>query len=234
MSWISSLLGGAKNVAGNIGSTVKKAVVDTGHEVGRAQNKDWVKALEAAGLAATGVGAPAAAGILGAGSMLGGAIAPGGNLGTAAGQGVKGAALGGAAGLAGGAVRGAMAAPSIGGVLQAGGAVKGALGAVGGGSIPGLQGVGDFLGGAKNFLTGNGGGNALAAAQGVNAALLGKKSSDYAENAMGSVDQNWKERDPLRVAGQAGMLNPQAGVAAKIGAIPNHNLYSKPSIGRAV
>jgi D-sedoheptulose 7-phosphate isomerase len=38
---------GIAHVANNVGTAVKKGVVDTGHEIGRAQNKDWVKALEA-------------------------------------------------------------------------------------------------------------------------------------------------------------------------------------------
>lgn len=103
--------------------------------------------------------------------------------------------------------------------------------------VPGLQSIEDLLGKGKDFLTGDDGGlHALEAAQGVNAAMLGKKSSDFANNAMGSVQQNWDERAPLRSAGMAGMLQPGQGISAKIAAIPNHNLYSQgaPQIGPAV
>ena len=107
------------------------------------------------------------------------------------------------------------------------GGIGGAIGkigsALGAGKVPGLQGVTDFLGG-------NGGTNALVAAQGANAAMLGKKSSDYADNAMGSAQSNWDSRQGLRDAGNAGMLNPGQGIAAKVAAIPQHNMFAKPQI----
>lgn len=208
MSWLSSALGGANNVVKNVGSTVKKAAVDTGHEIGRAQNKDWVKALEAAGLAATGVGAPASAALLGGASMLGGAIAPGGNIGTAAGQGVKGAALGGAAGAAGSAIRGGIGAVSNGGSVIGG--VKSAASAV-----PGIKAVGSSLGGgslldaAGGFLKDHGG-SIVQGLAGVDAVRQQQQARDTQNKAIGYATDSYDARAPLRSAGQAGMLNPQA------------------------
>jgi hypothetical protein len=86
--------------------------------------------------------------------------------------------------------------------------------------IPGVQGI-------QDFLTGNGGKNALGLAQGVNAALLQKKSNEFANNAMGSVQSDYDSRAPLRQAGQAAMLNPGQGIAAKIAGLPNFNPYSQ-------
>jgi hypothetical protein len=57
-------------------------------------------------------------------------------------------------------------------------------------------------------LGGNGGLNALIAAQGVNAAALGKKSGDYADNAMKTQNDLWNQRSGLRSAGIAGMTAP--------------------------
>lgn len=84
----------------------------------------------------------------------------------------------------------------------AGGASAGAP-AQGAGTNPGL------LQSLEGFLTGNGGANALGIAQGVNAATLQQKSNDYAKNALGTVQQSYNDRAPLRAAGLAGMLHPQ-------------------------
>jgi hypothetical protein len=70
----------------------------------------------------------------------------------------------------------------------AGQAVAGAAG------LPGLS-----------ALTGNNGMNALAVAQALNAANLGKQSSEYAKNAMKTQDDLWAQRAPLRAQGIAGM-----------------------------
>lgn len=88
------------------------------------------------------------------------------------------------------------------------------------GKLPGAQSVQDILAGlggnlgqaagaAGNWLGGNGGMNALGAAQGLNAAMLGQKSSNFADMAAKNVDEAWKQRAPLREAGVAGMLNPK-------------------------
>jgi hypothetical protein len=94
----------------------------------------------------------------------------------------------------------------------------GAAGAAG--AIPGVSAL-------KDFLTGNGGLNALGAAQGVNAALLGKQSSNYAKQAMGSVNQSYGERAPLRTAGIAGMLHPQIPDISPLGQIASANPYAR-------
>jgi hypothetical protein len=110
-------------------------------------------------------------------------------------------------------------------------AAKGIAGAFG--DSPSVQ-------GAKDFLTGNGGQNALALAQGANAAYLGKKSSDYADNAMGSTQANWDERAPLRNAGMSGHAQPRPRHRVQDRRLPNRNPYAThpvspgaPSIGPA-
>lgn len=98
--------------------------------------------------------------------------------------------------------------------VLAGTKLLGGPGSVPGGSGGGgaLSGLGDLAGTALDFL-GNHGGQALdlglGAAGMYNAAQLGKKSSDYATNAYDQSQANWKSREPLRLAGTSGMLNPQ-------------------------
>lgn len=88
---------------------------------------------------------------------------------------------------------------------------------------PSLQGLGDFLGG-------NGGKNLLGLAQGVNAAMLQHKSNGLANNALGSVQSDYDSRAPLRQAGQAAMLHPEAGLQARIAALPQGaNPYAHPA-----
>ncbi len=88
-------------ILGNVKNTVVKAAKDTGHAVGSAVTSKVGQAVIGAGLAATGVGLPAAIAI-GAGSKAAGElIKPGGNLGKAAHGAVTGAAVGAAGGLAG-------------------------------------------------------------------------------------------------------------------------------------
>lgn len=70
----------------------------------------------------------------------------------------------------------------------------------GGGGGGGLGGIGDFL-------TGNGGMNALGIAQGVNAAQLQKKSEDFANKSLGAVEQSYNERAPLRTMGVSSIQN---------------------------
>jgi hypothetical protein len=80
----------------NIGNTVKKAVVDTGHAVGKVATSTVGQAVVGGALALTGVGLPAAAGIMAATKGVGNLIKPGGNL--------KGAVTGAAQGAVEGAV----------------------------------------------------------------------------------------------------------------------------------
>ncbi len=97
------------------------------------------------------------------------------------------------------------------GVSAAGDALKGL-------TIPGLGGVSDALkgalspkalGGVGDFLTGNGGLNALGLAQGANAAYLGQKAGNFADLAAKQADDRWKAQGALRDKGIAGMLKPQ-------------------------
>lgn len=94
-------------------------------------------------------------------------------------------------------------APAGGGASGGGNWLGSALGKLG--KLPGVS-------GAANFLTGNGGLNALGTAQGINAALLNKKALEYAKNAEGTAMGNWNANDPLRKAGRAGMLAPKSDV----------------------
>ncbi|MFL5912760.1 MAG: hypothetical protein ACJ768_19615 [Gaiellaceae bacterium] len=119
------------SIFGKIGSGIKHAAQGVGHAVGKVASNPWVQGLTAAGLAATGVGAPAAAAIM-AGVKGGGALLkPGGNIG----QGLKGAATG--------AVMGAGAAKA-GQLLRGGGSLGGILGKAG----SALKATGGFAGGA--------------------------------------------------------------------------------------
>ena len=192
------------------------AVKGVGHAIGSVASNPWVQGLTAAGLAATGVGAPAAAGIMAGMAGGGRLLAPGGNIGDAA----RGAAAGGVegygAGKIGGALHGAGSLTDKAGALY--GAANGA-GGMGGGGDPSGGGDGGWLEGAKNFL-GDHGGDALIGAQIANAAYNQKKAGDYAGQAMDTVNNQWNAQAPLREQGMAGMLNPGQGIEAKLSAIP--------------
>lgn len=144
------------------------------------------------GLALPGIGS-ALGGVLGS---LPGAAAVGGALSSIPGASAVGSALG-----AGGAAGAATSA-----IPDA------ALGIGSGGSI----GLGGFLGKAGEFLTKDGGKNALGVAQGINAALQQKKSNDYARQALDTVEGRYNAQAPLRAQGLAGLMrkdvgNPYAG-----------------------
>lgn len=226
MSFLGDAWNGVKHVAGNVGKAVVKGVQDTGHEIGRAQNKDWVKALEAGALAATGVGAPSAAAILGGGSLLGGAIAPHGTLGKAAGQGLKGAAIGGTAGLLGHLGSAGSALEHLPGVSQVGGAL---------GDIPGVGAAGGYL---KNVLGqavggGEGGGLnpltiGLAGLQTANAASLGKQANDFSDKAWNLANDSYTSRLGLRDAGMQHLLTPETRDLSRLTGIASTNPYTQP------
>lgn len=73
------------------------------------------------------------------------------------------------------------------------------------GSLEGLAGK------AGDFLTGNGGKNALGLAQGLNAFLEQKKSTDLAKQALGSIEGSYNQRAPLRAQGLSMLANSQVG-----------------------
>lgn len=192
MSWLSSALGG-----------IGHAVEGIGHTAGQILSNPIVDA----GLTfIPGIG-PVAAGLAGA---AGGLLKPGGNLGSAISGGLSG-------GLAG------MGAQSVAGLLGGGaagagaGAAGGAASAIPDSAIP-AAGHGGVLGSleglagkAGDFLTGNGGKNALGIAQGINAALQQKQANDYAKQALGSVEGSYAERAPLRAQGIKGLLQSNTG-----------------------
>lgn len=66
----------------------------------------------------------------------------------------------------------------------------------------------------------------LAGAQTLNAANLGKKSNQYAENANNMANNSYAERAGLRSAGIEGMLHPQAPDVSQLAKIRQSNPYS--------
>lgn len=90
-----------KKIVKNVGKAVGKAVKDTGHAVGKAATSTVGKAVIGGALALTGVGLPAAAGIMSATQAGGQLIKPGGNLGKAAKGAAEGAVEGAAANVVG-------------------------------------------------------------------------------------------------------------------------------------
>lgn len=78
----------------------------------------------------------------------------------------------------------------------------------GGPGVPGSAADPSMWGRVMDFL-GDHGAQILAGAQGVNSAILGQKAREYGKNALGQAEQSYNEREPLRAAGIAGMLNPQ-------------------------
>ena len=212
------------------------AVQGIGHAIGSAASNPWVQGITAAGLAATGVGAPAAAGIM-AGMGGGGALLrPGGNIGDAARGAVTGGVEGYGAGKVGAALHGAGSLAEKAGAVY--GATKGA-GGMGGGGDPSGGGDGGWLEGAKNFM-GDHAGDGLIGAQIANSAYNQSKAGDAMGHALDTVNDQWKAGAPLREQGMAGMLNPGQGIAAKIGAIPQganpytpHAAQPEPGLGAA-
>jgi hypothetical protein len=93
------------NAVRAIGSGIKNAAVGAGHAIGSVASNPWVQGITAAGLAATGVGVPAAAAIMAAERGGGALLKPGGNIGQGVRGGVEGAAIGTGASLLGSGVR---------------------------------------------------------------------------------------------------------------------------------
>lgn len=161
--------------------------------------------------------------------------------------------LGGSLGGIGGAVGSALGSiPGVGAVTGAIGSGLGKVKSVA--DAVGDSGIGDFartlnggqaitagnlagdaqstLGKVGGFLTGNGGLNALGAAQGVTSILDAKKASDYAKKAVGTVEDSYNSRAPLRAQGIAGMLNPQTADLSALhgiaGSLKPNPLSAKP------
>lgn len=74
---------------------------------------------------------------------------------------------------------------------------------------------------AKDFITGNGGRNALGVLQGVNAALQQKKANDLSSRALRGVEGDYNARAPLRAAALESLMNPQTPDLAPLRATMN-------------
>jgi hypothetical protein len=212
--------GGIKNV----GSTIKKAAVDTGHELGRAASNPVVQGLTAAGLAATGVGAPAAAAIMAAQRGGGALLKPGGNIGAGLRGGVEGAAMGAGAAKAGSLVRGVLSngLPSASSVFSSGGALKDAAGKLisgGAGGLPAsIASAAGLGGGGVSPLVG-----LLAGAQMVNATNLGAKANQFADEGWNLAKGSYMDRAGLRSKGIEGLTNPVTRDTSALSSIRNTN-----------
>lgn len=204
--FLGSALGGLVHGAENVGSAIKKGVIDVGHVAGTIASNPLVDAGIGAFL---GPGAAAAAG------GLGRLIAPGGNVGNAA----VGAGTGYLAGKGGSLLRNLLAGPSGAGANPDpnGGVADASAGGDGSQSwlqslLHGAEGVGGtLLNGAKNAVSGSGPGGlslpvlGLAGAQVANAAQLGAKGNDYADKAFNLSNDSYGSRAGLRSAGIAGL-----------------------------
>lgn len=148
-----------------------------------------------------------------------------------------------------GAIGGALGVPGMGGAGGSGaggqnpnqpqsvaGLLGGLAGKLGGVTIPGVTqnggqpvSVGGLLGQAGNFLGGNNGLNALMAAQAANAAYLGQKSTNYAQNALDTQQTLFDNKGGLRAAGIAGMQNPVTPNLSNLGQISQSgNPFARP------
>lgn len=211
---------------GKIGQNVKNAVTkgatDVGHAVGSVASNPLAQGGLAAFLAATGVGAPAAAAIM-AGMKGGGALlAPGGNIGDGIGGAVKGAALGAGAAKAGDLVRGA---------LSGGGGLSGVLGSAKSALTGGLKATGGFAGGAGAGSDVSGmssilkllglAGTGIAGVQGYNDAKRAGAAQDAALGANTAIAQQLQAHGSDLLAGAAPIRKAaEAGMSARLAAGP--------------
>lgn len=141
--------------------------------------------------------------------------------------------------LAGGAIGGLGAlahGDGLGGALKYG--AMGAAGGIGGGLLKGATTGAEGGGGIMSTLAGLGKGalnyavhnptTLLAGAQTLNAANLGKKSNQYAENANKMANQSYAERAGLRSAGIEGLLHPATPDTTALAGIRSSNPYARP------
>jgi hypothetical protein len=133
MSWLSNRLGVHVKLGGTVGNALNSlgngavnATKAVGHTVGEIASNPLVQGLSAAALAATGVGAPAAAAILAAEKGGGALLKPGGNIGQGIKGGITGAVEGYGASKLGGLARSALGSGlGIGSKVALGGAANG-------------------------------------------------------------------------------------------------------------
>lgn len=245
---------------GHVGQNVKTAVVkgykDTGHAIGDAANNNAVKAAIAAGLFATGAGAPLGAAIMGGTGLVGGALHRGGGLHDALTEGAKGAVIGGVTGGAGKAVGGAS------GILSHAKKVMGFGGGDGEGmtedqfyaSTPGSStytgdgggGLGSaVVRGAKKVGGALTGGGDTGGGRGglVDKLLLGgtmaasaadaKRKRDLENRAIDYSTKSFDSRAPLRAQGMAQLQDQSTPDLSDIFSDPG-NVYSRRQLGSKV
>lgn len=120
-------------------------------------------------------------------------------------------------------VSGAGHAPAIAAAMPM---IKNAVGSAPATAGADQSGGGGILNSLEGLLTGNGGLNALGAAEGVNAAMQQKQSTNYAKSALGGVQQSYDARAPLRAAGIAGLTNPQIPSLSGLSSIAGRNPFA--------
>lgn len=134
--------GSVGKIGQNVKNAVTKGATDVGHAVGKIADNKYAQMAAAAALTSTGVGAPAAAGIMAGMAGGGKLLAPGGNIGDAALAAGKAGVASYGAGKLGSAVLG-----KVPGATRLGGALK---------NLPGVSTVGEIAGGisdkAKSLL----------------------------------------------------------------------------------
>lgn len=121
--------------------------------------------------------------------------------------------IGGAIGAAGSALSHIPGAQSVESILGGGAGAAGvsAIPDEAFGSAANGGGVSGLIGKAGDFLTGNGGKNALGVAQGVSSVLDQQKANNYAKDALGTVEGSYAQRAPLRAQGIQQLLASQQG-----------------------
>lgn len=215
MSWLSSGL-----------KAVGKGITGVAHGVGDALDNKWTKAALAAGLAATGVGAPAAAAIMAGSGLAGGALKRGGNLGTALKGGATGALEGYGASKLGGlkAVGGKMIGSVVGGGDPNAGMVNAGLSnefgdftGDGGGSGPGGDGGQSWWQKGLGFL-GDHVGDITKAGLGVGAGIEGIKNSR--EAAALNKDALARIQAPLNAPDLSGLFADKSNPFARTRRLP--------------
>lgn len=122
--------------------------------------------------------------------------------------------------------------PGAAAIASGAGKVKGALSMIPGAGkigevVANHGGIGGIAHSALDFAKGHAP-EILAGLQVANAAKLGKKSNQYADNAMNSVNQSYMDRAGLRTAGIEGMLHPQVPDVTQLARIRSNNPYAGP------
>lgn len=121
------------------------------------------------------------------------------------------------AGAAGSAATAATPAASASQAMRVADPINGGMVTIGGGASPiaaapaSSFSLPQIAGRAGNWLTANGGRNALGLATGVSGVLQQQRGNELMAQAAKAESQRWAENDPLRDAGRAGMLTGAPG-----------------------